>query len=765
MAVTEIDAKRRQNRAGISAAAIRLDDAGASSELGRQIKRFEKWQEEAINFTRVIGEIRYAIDYDANQLARCPLYVAARPDASSAPIPADDPDSGISPDLARRANEVLRTLQAPIGGQAQVVYGAETNTRVAGEWWLLNYQGDNEAMHGWHVRSSLDMKITDARIESKGLGEFTRDQVSRIWQPDPFMFEKATSGMRAVLGQCELVLRCDRQFEAALTSRLFAGLLLLSNGFRTGMDPASAETAGDGEAQLDPVIADVLTAFATAIQTPGTAAANVPNTLWGDREDVKDGARLLEFHQQIDPAVMDLREKCLRRIAQGLDLPPEIVLGIADVNHWSAWAIGEEAVQLAEPKAAFLADAFTKVFLHPQLLADTDVDPAVVDRLEVAFDLAPLRKRPNADEDIKYAYEHGEVGGVGLRRVLQIPESDAPDDKDIERWLVLNKGIVGPNLTTELLRRNIASDLADVSEGNGSGSSSSPSPSEEPVDGAPEMPAAAASVSTASPSSRLSAIDIALTERLFAASLVALRRALEDAGLKAKRGMKASARRIVEGVVPSQIVATLGPGLLAAADLTEEELLAGALAALRADFDRWVAAAQADALDAAIAMAGADPDAAQLEEFVAEQSVDREDAWEWFEAAAMALLIERMLSGQGLADWEVRDLVRRSLARAGGADELAPFVPGLAPFLPGQVATDVYGTGLATGPLIIACLASFGLDVVAWEWEHGEPAHPFPPHAALSGDVASTPDGFGSYTPGDHKGCTCAVVPIFGRLE
>lgn len=741
----------------IRAAAVRLDDlTDERGELARQQTRYERWQELALGFYDTIGEVHYGVTAPADALAKGRLFVGVRANPDDPLVPVDDPDSGVDQALADLAIAKLRELRAPIGGQAQIVKMASQNTRLTGEWYLLHYPGPDPRLIGWHVRSVDDIKVEGDKVTSKGLGEFTLDEVSRVWRPHPHRFEAADCGMRGVLGQCETVLLCDHQFRSGLRSRLFAGLLLLSNGFRQGTTDTASETAGDGEAQDDPLINDLVEALSLGVQAEGTASAMVPNLLYGSREDVKDGARLLSFAQQVDAAVMELRDGAIRRIAQGIDMPPEIITGTGDINHWGQWFIGESFVQHIEPEAEFLADALTHVFLRPELEAEGFDDTELLGRLEVGIDLSALMRRPNGDQDARDAWDRGELSGAGLRHALGIGEEWAPEENDTLRWLAL-KGTVGPNLLEALLRMVIAPDLPAVAP-DGSGA---PPAAALPTSTEPAGPPVAAAASA----SGLVDIDRILTERLYAALLTTFRRALEKAGNRARRRVAASFRPRSVDVPAEQVVAHVGRAVLAAAGVTDDELLDGAMEQLRPDFDRWVRDAQAAALAAALALASDisddEPDPGDVADFTARQDADRESAWEWLASAGSAVLLSHLNDGKPVSDWEARALARQALARAGGSDVLASTGNGRS----AETVPEGAGLGLATGAAIVGLLGSLGARPTGWEWQHGEPDHPFPDHVDLNGRVEQSDGDFDGWYPGDHDGCTCELVPVFAEAD
>lgn len=80
--------------------------------------------------------------------------------------------------------------------------------------------------------------------------------------------------------------------------------------------------------------------------------------------------------------------------------------------------------------------------------------------------------------------------------------------------------------------------------------------------------------------------------------------------------------------------------------------------------------------------------------------------------------------------------------------------------------------GMALSPGIIRRLQASGLSIVACRWRYGDIAlrkKPFPEHIANAGELTTIDgrvgdgwDGTGWF-PGDHDGCLCRLVPIFGR--
>lgn len=74
------------------------------------------------------------------------------------------------------------------------------------------------------------------------------------------------------------------------------------------------------------------------------------------------------------------------------------------------------------------------------------------------------------------------------------------------------------------------------------------------------------------------------------------------------------------------------------------------------------------------------------------------------------------------------------------------------------------GTGYATGHHAVASLRTEGF-AVEWVWKHGyyrSPTSAYEPHLELDEAVRASVDPvvWGNYAPGDHRYCTCALLPV-----
>lgn len=74
--------------------------------------------------------------------------------------------------------------------------------------------------------------------------------------------------------------------------------------------------------------------------------------------------------------------------------------------------------------------------------------------------------------------------------------------------------------------------------------------------------------------------------------------------------------------------------------------------------------------------------------------------------------------------------------------------------------------GLAVGALANEELTRRGLKLTQWRWEYGTLADrqsPFDDHVALDGRFMTLDGMLQGFFPGDHRGCLCAVEPVYKR--
>ncbi|WP_393072295.1 hypothetical protein [Streptomyces sp. LN704] len=242
----------------------------------------------------------------------------------------------------------------------------------------------------------------------------------RVWEPDPEHAIEADSPVRASIDLLEELLLLNAAVKAIARSRLTGrGILLVPKGTRFPTRP------GQNDAEDD--LIEVLMLIAeTAIREPESAAATVPIVLEVPADSISD-FKLLTFENTFDELALKLREEAIKRFATGLELPAELLLGMADTNHWGAWLLTSEAIRMGiEPKLQTVCHALTQQWLRPLLQGEGVED---WHRWLVWYHTASLRVRTNRSETALQTYDRGVISAEALRRETGFEESDAPTEE------------------------------------------------------------------------------------------------------------------------------------------------------------------------------------------------------------------------------------------------------------------------------------------------------------------------------------------------
>jgi len=440
-------------------------------ELARMAKRRQGdiWQSEAWEYYDAIGEIKYAFSLVASTLSRVRLYAAEVADPSVAPRPADADTAG-----GGAAISALARLDSAFGGQPGLLRDAALNLCVPGECYLVQIPGNPSLgiSESWDIRSTDEVEIkTDGSVHlvtRPGGEDGTRRRlppnafIARIWRPHPRYSDEADSSMRGLLDACAELMLLNKTFRATARSRLNAGLLYLPDGLSIAAqgdvdvvpddeDPEQFITAGlEEDTDEDDFEMALIDAMTTPIADEESAAAVVPLLVRGPA-DLGEKLRLIQFERTFDPQLATRADRVLDRIMQGLDVPKDIVSGLANVKYANAIQIDESLMKShIEPLALLMCDALTVVYLRPALRA-AGLDPEDAEKYVVWYDASDVTARPNRAEDSDIGYTKTIVSGEAWRREHGFQETDAPSPEEIALRMLVDKGPVTPELAEALL--------------------------------------------------------------------------------------------------------------------------------------------------------------------------------------------------------------------------------------------------------------------------------------------------------------------------
>lgn len=863
-----------------TAAAMRfdLDNEGDRKALAKLQK---KWQADTWYYVDTVGELKYAERFIRNSFRRVRVFAAFMRSEEGDPIPvldsvkpantgeADaelpvgvevsdlDERDFLPEEVAQAAYDIIAGFAARDGGQAALMERAGGNLFLVGDLLLVRRAvherraqeiEDPEAPDGkrmerpdevprvmdWEVRS-IDEVIEDQARRKMVVRDGPDDDpskcpvvegvtgeaafVERVWRKHGRWSRWSDSNVRAAMGVLDELDLLAKLARVSIRMRILAGILTMPDE----MDfPNESQPPGDDQprrsVKFDRNYAE---AVAAAIGNETDANTVAPLLLRGPKDLLgQDAVRLIEIPRRYGEQERAQYEDAVTRLARTLDLPVEVVKGMADLNHWTAWQIEDSTYEAhIEPHVSVMTEGLLYALLRPALLEQfpaPEMRP-YIDRIVVAADPSQLIRRPDRGKTATEGYGLMALSWDAWRRANGFGDDDAPSHDEMVMRLALQRSILTAELSALLLEQ---SEL--LPEGTFAAITAAKAPAAAPTDDEPVAPedeeerepgggeaeptdeeavaaagplaallgrdahdvaAVVAAARRMGTGQSLALADRVLRERLQASVDAASSRALDRAGTRlrnktrgndtardaiAAAGGQAVAHRDVGRVLGAAVVAALA---------SEEELFEGAVEEMRADFDEWVSAVQASALGAIAAVAGDKFTDELRHEVEREQEEDREEAWEVLAAALLAFLAKRFVGAEDQVEEGEFDptavvpanIVREALAVAGGDVVEHGFDGALL-----NAAEEPVG-GVATGRLVRLTFGNLGFPWTGYTWLYGMAPRKtnFEPHLALDGvtfeswtsDVLNNMSGWprvAHYFPGDHLYCRCDFAPAIG---
>ena len=460
-----------------AAARISLNDKGEVEHFKqRRAGGASDWQGEAWEYYDAIGEVKYAFNLVASVVSRIRLYAAAIDNPAETPVSVRS-SNYIDPRLAAAAERALARLDSAYGGQAGLLRDAALNLSVSGECYLVQFPAKlgSGVVESWDIRSTDELQVDsknsymiiprrDVTSASRGSNNNAiklpnQAFVGRIWRAHPRYSEEADSSLRGLLDLCAELLLLNRTFRATARSRLNAGALYLPDGLSVAAQ-GDPDYPYDDENELNPGVTveeaedefedQLIDAMTTPIRDEDSASAVVPLIIRGPAE-LGDKIKQFKFERSFDPALAQRADRVLERILQGLDVPKDIVTGLANVKYSNALQI-DEALYKAhiEPLMLLIADAITVVYLRPALVASgfTEED---VKKICVWYDPSQVATRNDRAADADSGFDRMAVSMEAWRRAHGFSAADAPDAKEVAIRLLIEKGALSPELTEAMI--------------------------------------------------------------------------------------------------------------------------------------------------------------------------------------------------------------------------------------------------------------------------------------------------------------------------
>lgn len=424
-----------------SAPVVDTDAVFKSAGLGG---RRGDWQAEAWEHYRCVGELAFYVRWRSNSCSRVRL-VASELDPDTG-----EPTGAIGEDNREgaRVAELARDIAGGGLGQAQLIKRLSMVLSVQGEAWVAVLQLPEGERWLALTRKEMERGTRPGRLVIKlpegGRHDFVAgvDGLFRVWDPDAEDASQASSPVRANLGPLREIRQATAKIRNADLSRLIGNGILAIPAEASLPSPMAPGSAGKPEESVGPgggsagvaqgITKRIVDQALVAIREGESSMASLVPIIVQMPGDHVDKIKHIEFSDQVTPVALQTRNDAIARLAMGLDMSPEQLLGLgSNSNHWSAFILADQDVQLhVTPVVQLICQALFDNALRNALIVE-GIDPG---KYTLWFDTSRLTADPDLTDEAKDAFEKGAITAEALVRIYGLPEDAMYDFAAVEGW-------------------------------------------------------------------------------------------------------------------------------------------------------------------------------------------------------------------------------------------------------------------------------------------------------------------------------------------
>ena len=436
-----------------SAARIR----GGYNLLPTRSKAADGWHLEAYDHYRHLGEFRYACDWLGGMLSKALLYVTV------------ETTEGVQTVTDGPAVTFIQDLFGNADGRAEMLRMIGIHMSITGECHIVGYPDPDEFGDGgdkWEVTASTKCVRpgTDSPTDWWIINDVTLVGVDpssvmaiRIWRPDPLDPQFSISPTRSILRDLRQLRKLSDYVSAQLDSRLAgAGILLMPDTMT--LPPAPVAEGEDAPVKAannaEELMTIIMQAMMASLRNQDDASAKVPIVVTANAEAIA-AVKHMTFWSELDEHAIELRKEAIGRLALGMDVPPEVLQGASDSNHWSAWQADESAIKAhAEPLLKLITTALGSQYLRPLMKGEAEYADQRLAAYSIAADTHEMRLRPNRSKEALELHALGVLTDEALIRECGFDPTDMRNPEQMAAWLTLKvaSGSTTPELVEAALR-------------------------------------------------------------------------------------------------------------------------------------------------------------------------------------------------------------------------------------------------------------------------------------------------------------------------
>lgn len=416
----------------LTAAAKRFSPDTRYSKLNSPTSLDSSWQRDCWDMYDLVGEYHFLVNAIASRIGQAEIYVS---DVSQ--LGPNGAVEGAEPDTNEELQSLLKSL-SPDDSVKSLIKRLALNLKVTGEGWLVGLPNNNGEFT-WSICSIEEITLNTTRGTVSVEVDGTSQQHSledlflvRVWEPHPKHAHEADSPTKAILPVLKELVGLTMHVSAQIDSRLAgAGIFVIPESVKKSM----ANLFKDRDPNDDAFMEMMMDAMLESIEDRSSPSSLVPITLTVP-DDTTAKFQHISFSSPLDSEARALREEGIRRIALGMDTPPEILLGSGSQNHWSSWLTQAETIKnhVSAPLKV-ICSALTSQFLWP-MLEMYGWTPEQARTKVIAYDVNHLIVRPNQSKEALDLHGVGVIDSKTLRKSSGFTEQDAPEPITAEQQTI-----------------------------------------------------------------------------------------------------------------------------------------------------------------------------------------------------------------------------------------------------------------------------------------------------------------------------------------
>ena len=336
-----------------------------------------------------------------------------------------------------RTSGMVRTMAMNFGVPGEVYLAQDS---AHNQWLVLSSEEINSQGKRWRVRRNRSGRSGTTAAASKDVFLPGDAFVARLWRAHPRFGDEPDSSMLGVLDQCEQLVLLDQAMRNMARRAMNAGIAFIPEGITAYSD-------------TDVTVADAIAESALqAVESEAALSTVTPKVVTGPLE-LGAGIRFIPMTQPTDANVAAAAQKLLERILQGIDIPKDVVKGLADVKFANAIVIDDDLYRAhIEPLILLIVDTLTAVYLRPQLMKGlSEPEQKIAERIVMWADTSSIVTRPDKSQAANEGFDKKLLSGEAWRRSRGFSETDAPNEDELLVRVAMERAPIPPEMASVML--------------------------------------------------------------------------------------------------------------------------------------------------------------------------------------------------------------------------------------------------------------------------------------------------------------------------